>query len=118
MLAAAPAAGAPDPASEQEIVVIGRKLATWRGVWRSRKGVVSCKTTRSSGDKAIDALGCNALVACATPLVPRIKAIAAAKLAKADREMQMNAVAGSIDPCLTQLREAGIAALAATRVRR
>lgn len=115
LLAVMPVAAPPAPAVAEEIVVIGRKLADWRGIWKSRKGVLSCKTTRSTGDKAIDAVGCQALIACTTPLVPQFQAIAGAKLAKAERDARMNTLAQSIGPCLVERRADGIAALADAR---
>ena len=117
-LLAAPAetvAEVPADDAASEIVVIGRKLGDWRGTWGSKNGVLACRTTRSTGDAEIDAIGCGALVACATPLIPRFKAIAGAKLPKAERERRMSAASQAMVPCLTQQREAGIAALADRR---
>jgi hypothetical protein len=114
ILSVAPAGISPvDEASE--IVVIGEKLKEWRGNWGSRNGALSCQTTRSTGDAEIDAVGCQALVTCAAPLVPRFKAIAAAKASKSARRRQMDAAAQSMMPCLAEQREAGIAALADRR---
>ena len=114
LMAAAPAA-APVPAEAEEIVVIGERLKEWRGTWGSKKGVLACRTTRSTGDAAIDAVGCQALVSCASPMVPRFTAIAAAKLSKAERQRRMDAASQAMLPCLKEARESGIAALAAQR---
>lgn len=114
LLAGAPA-DVPPASGASEIVVIGQKLADWRGTWGSRKGVLACRTTRSTGDAEIDAVGCQALVACATPMVPQFKAIAAARLPKAERQQRMNTASASMLPCLEQARADGIAALADRR---
>lgn len=111
---AAAAAEAP-PADASPIVVIGQRLKDWRGTWGSKKGVLVCRTTRSTGDGEIDAIGCSALVACASPLVPQFQAIAAAKLSRRERERRLSAASQAMIPCLEREREAGIAALADRR---
>jgi len=106
-----------EPPAENEITVIANKLRDWRGRWRLRKGAVTCKTKGSTGDKAIDAIGCDALVACITPLAPRFAEIEAMKASKEELARRDNALmseAGVYD-CLFAKREAGIAALAAER---
>jgi hypothetical protein len=115
LLAAAASAQVPGPAEAREIVVIADRLKEWRGSWGSKKGVLACRTTRSTGDAEIDAVGCQALIACASPLVPQFKAIASAKLSKNERQRRMDAASQSMIPCLEQQREAGIAALADRR---
>ena len=112
LFAATPAAV---PPVQSEIVVIGEKLNDWRGTWGAKKGVVACRTTRSTGDKEIDAVGCQALVSCASPLVPQFKAIAESKLPKAERQRRMDIAVQPMVGCLTHAREAGIAALADRR---
>lgn len=106
-----------EPAVDNEIVVIGNKLRDWRGNWRMRKGVLSCKTTRSTGDKAIDALGCDAMVACIAPIAPQIDAIDVKKVGKDAAQRQVNGLFEStrVYDCMFTRREAGIAALAAIR---
>lgn len=103
------------PAAEVPIVVIARKLKDWRGGWRTRKGVYECRTTRSTGDAAIDALGCAAIDACVKPQVAAFQAIADSKVPKADRNRRMSDLATSLTPCMEQHRVAGIAALADAR---
>jgi hypothetical protein len=106
-----------EPPAENEIVVVGNKLREWRGNWRLRKGVVSCKTKRSTGDKAIDAIGCDAMVQCFGPLAPRFAALEGGKLPKDELRRQTDALLqeAAIGVCLTAKREAGIAALVAAR---
>jgi hypothetical protein len=113
LAAAEPAA---EPPVENEITVIGNKLRDWRGKWRTRKGVVSCKTTRSTGDKAIDAIGCNAMVQCIAPVAKQWAALDS-KLPKDEINRRANAMLeeAGIGECVAARREAGIAALAAAR---
>lgn len=111
-LAAAPVAGASPVEPSDEIVVLARKLENWRGSWRTRKGAITCTTTRSTGDAGIDGVGCGALVACVKPIVPAMQAIADSKLPKAERNRRMTDMAQSIGPCVASERQAGIAALA------
>jgi hypothetical protein len=114
VLAAGPA-DVPTVAEAREIVVTAEKLKQWRGNWGSRNGVLSCRTTKSTGDVEIDAVGCQALVTCAAPHVPRFQAIAAAKASNSARRRQMDAAAQAMMPCLAEQRAAGIAALADRR---
>ena len=113
ILADAPVAMPAETASE--IVVIGERLKEWRGTWGQKKGVLACRTTGSTGDAEIDAVGCQSLIACATPLVPQFQSIAVAKLSKRERERRLSAASQSMVPCLEREREAGIAALADRR---
>lgn len=117
LIAAEPVA---EPPVENEIEVIGNRLRNWRGKWKLRKGVVSCKTTRSTGDKAIDAIGCNAMVECVAPLTPQWAALDQAKLPKDELNRQANALLkeAGIGDCVFAKREAGIAALVADRRRK
>ncbi len=114
LAAAEPVAEAP---ADQDIVVIGNRLRNWRGSWRMNEGGVTCRTSRSTGDKAVDAVGCDAMVACIAPIAPRFAAIEAAKLSKAEAQQQADALlqAEKIGDCLGSRREAGIAALVAAR---
>ena len=99
-------------AEPSEIVVIAEKLKDWRGTWGEKNGVLACRTTRSTGDAEVDAVGCQALIACASPLLPQFRSIAAAKMAKAERQRRMNTASQSMIPCLESQRQAGTAALA------
>jgi hypothetical protein len=103
------------PADNEQIVVMGRKLREWRGTWRSKKGVLSCQTKRSTKDAEIDAVGCRALLKCVPPVVPKMQAIAASKLPKAERQRQMDAASQALIPCFEREHQAGIAALADRR---
>jgi hypothetical protein len=114
LVAAQPAAEQP---FENEIEVIGNKLRDWRGSAKLRKGVATCKTKRSTGDKAIDAIGCDAMVQCFQAIAPEWAAINSAKLDRTETEKQFNALITSADVggCVFEKRKAGIDALVAAR---
>jgi ferredoxin len=57
--------GASPPESlEEEIVVVGRKLVDWRGQATFMNKRPRCKTIKSTGDAAIDRIGCDAMTYC------------------------------------------------------
>jgi len=116
-LAIAVAEPVAEPAVENEITVIGNKLRAWQGRWKLRKGAITCKTTRSTGDKAIDAIGCDAMVQCIQPIAPQWTALNEAKLPKDEANRRANALLqeARVGDCVFVQREAGIAALAAVR---
>lgn len=102
-------------AQAEEIVVIGQKLQNWKGTWKSHKGGFLCKTTGSTGDKAVDAIGCGALTVCITPHVAEFQAIADSKDDRNSRNARITALMQSLMPCVTAERKRGIAALANQR---
>lgn len=54
----------PTEAVEQEIVVIASKLKDWRASLVEHRGELRCYTQRSTGDAAIDRIGCTAMIRC------------------------------------------------------
>jgi len=108
---------APEQSADNEITVVANRLRAWRGTWRVNKGAVSCKTKRSTGDKAIDAIACDAMVACIGPLAPRFAAIEASKPGKAEMEQQLGSLLETekVGDCLSARHKAGVAALVAAR---
>ena len=118
-LAAAQPAAEPsaEPTPDNEITVTANKLRAWQGRWKLRKGAITCKTTRSTGDKLVDAIGCDAMVRCFQPLAPQWSALSEAKLPKAEANRRADALMkeAKVGECVVARREAGIAALAAAR---
>ena len=116
----AAAAAAPDPAAAQEIVGIGRKidkrLSRWRGRLRKVDGEVVCQTRRSTRDKAIDAIGCDAMLACFGPVIPQMDRISASEtLSRKEKDERAGALARSTGPCVYEVRQRGIERLARER---
>lgn len=117
LLVAAPtAASVPTAEVANEIVVIGRKLEkTWRGTLAKTDGQLACRTTRSTGDRAIDAIGCETMVTCTRAIEPQMDALAAADLRKSERRRRMQALMQTTVPCMTGHRQEAIARLAVSR---
>jgi hypothetical protein len=117
LLALAAAQPVAEPAVDNEITVIANKLRAWQGSWKLRKGAIICKTTRSTGDRLIDAIGCDAMVQCIQPLAPQWSALNEAKLPKDEANRRADALQkeAKVGECVFARREAGIAALAAAR---
>ena len=96
---------------EPEIVVIAKKLKNWCGNWKVRKGQMTCKTTRSTGDGEIDAIGCSAILTCYGPQTAQIQAIVDAKDKRDAKNARLTALFKETLPCITAARNDGIAAL-------
>lgn len=62
----------PQAPPETDIVVIGKRLAAWRGKVATTIGVTTCKTTISTGDKDVDDVGCTALKRCWSEYRPQL----------------------------------------------
>ncbi|WP_077146772.1 hypothetical protein [Sphingopyxis sp. KK2] len=56
----------PSDAVEEEIVVIASKLKDWRAALIDHRGETRCYTQRSTGDAAIDRIGCQSMLRCHT----------------------------------------------------
>ena len=103
------------PDRESEIVVLGRRMNVWRGNFRSRQGRIVCKTTYSTGDAGVDAVGCAAMTTCVTPHLAALQAIADSREPKTERNRRMTELMQSTFPCMMKQRDEGIAALADRR---
>ena len=106
----------PVTARQDEIVVIGQKQRNWRGNLKHKKGVPFCKTTRSTGDKEIDKIGCDAMIICFP-----IHGSSLMKLAKQyKKKSEFNAAAKPIyaemGNCVFKNRNQGISELADKRL--
>jgi hypothetical protein len=68
LMATATAASVPQtpPTAEEEaeILVIANRLNSWRGSVRLSDDRARCRTTRSTGDRRIDRIGCDAMTYC------------------------------------------------------
>ena len=100
---------------EDEIVVTANKLDRWRGQFSLRGEKFKCKTTRSSGDKAIDPLGCAAIVQCLEPMRARIRASDDASQGADARLALKKAINEELGPCVGATRKAMVAEFVAKR---
>lgn len=101
---------------DQEIVVIAEKLRRWRGQARLKGGVFKCRSVVSTGDVAIDAIGCKAMEVCSLEIRPQMAEIVAMPIARKEKKRLSNGVISTrMGPCVKQRRADGIAELAAQR---
>lgn len=113
-------AGAAEPVEPvaQEIVVIAEKIKRWRGFASKQNGTWVCKTQRSTGDKAIDRIGCDAMIGCFVETEDEVQAI---EQRGADKKVRKQLLAAFFKdrmvPCVKARRSDGIAELAERRAR-
>ena len=101
-----------------EIVVIGRKLRNWKGRFAKKDGQLSCRTTKSTGDRDIDAIRCGGMIACTGPIEAELERLSASKsLKRVEKERQMNSLLQTTIPCMDDYFIAATRALAEKRVR-
>ena len=100
---------------DPDIVVTANKLDRWRGQFSLRGEKFKCKTTRSSGDKAIDPLGCAAIVQCLEPMRARIRASDDASQGADARLALKKAINEELGPCVGATRKAMVAEFVAKR---
>lgn len=108
---------APSEEVAEEIVVIGRKLETWKGGLSAQDGQLSCRTNRSTGDKEIDGIRCGAMLRCFAPEVPEMNRLSSLDVPTRERNRLMQAHAETLVPCLDEAHEAGVRYLAEVRAR-
>ncbi len=111
-------ATAPPPETQvaEEIVVIGEKMKTWRATMRLSKKGAECTVKVSTGDAAIDRIGCTAMEQCWPDFLPRFEATRAKDVTAADRKTRTAALNKELGTCVMAKRETAIAELADARV--
>ena len=100
---------------KREIVVIGRQMENWKGGVTKEAGRMVCRTSQSSGDKALDAIRCGAMLSCMKPLEPRIDALMASDRSRREKRDGFDALVKGIEPCLEDYSDKAIARLAEQR---
>jgi hypothetical protein len=104
-----------DPKVAAQVPLIAGKLQGWQGAWGAVGGKLACRTVKSSGDEAIDLIGCGALIACVKPVFPQLKGIADSNASEADKKARMGKILAGQNTCLKEHRGQGIASLALAR---
>ena len=107
---------APAPSPADDIVVIGQRLQRWRAGITIRKGVMTCKTKQSTGDVAIDGIGCAAMKACWPVAQPRFEATRDTALSSDERKRIAAEANRDLGTCVGDKRQGLIADLATRRV--
>jgi hypothetical protein len=103
------------PQTKADISVLEAKLGKWKGRWGYNDDKFVCETTQSSGDSAVDSVGCSALVTCLGPEGQRLNAIAQGAGDDKTRAEEIQAIARKSAPCVAEKRHAGLIALAQLR---
>ncbi|MFN4096391.1 MAG: hypothetical protein ACK4GG_06465 [Sphingomonas sp.] len=119
LLALALQAATPPPPADpvaEEVVVIGEKMKTWRATMRLSKKGAECKVKVSTGDPAIDRIGCTSMEQCWPDFLPRYEATRAKGVTAADRKTRTAALNKELGTCVMARRDAAIADLADARV--
>lgn len=100
---------------EQDIVVTASKLDRWKGKFTLRGEKFTCKTTQSSGDRAVDPIGCAAILQCLEPHRERLRQSDDAALAAPARLAMKKEVLDELGPCVGKTRKVMIAEFVAKR---
>ena len=108
---------APSEEVAEEIVVIGKKLETWKGGLAAQDGQLTCRTNQSTGDTEIDGIRCGAMLRCFAPEVPEMNRLSSLDVPTEERNRLMQAHAETLVPCLDAAHEAGVRYLAEVRAR-
>ena len=114
-LAAATATVPPPPEVAQEIVVIARKMKVWKGGVSKVGGRMICKTSKSSGDKPVDAINCGAMLSCLKPLEPRIDSLMGSELPVGEKRRGFDAILTGVAPCVKSYSDTAVDRLARER---
>ncbi len=104
-----------NPAPQDGIVVIAEKQKNWRGRLKYKKDVPLCKTTRSTGDKEIDKIGCDAMITCFPKHQSSLHALANETNNKSEADVKAKAIYAEISDCVISNRDQGISELADLR---
>lgn len=89
---------------DHEIVVTARKLDKWKGKFSLRGEKFKCKTVVSTGDKGVDAIGCNAIRQCLSPLQPRLTESDDKTLGKDRQRALKKAIFDDLGVCVKETR--------------
>ena len=106
-----------DPRIAAQVPEIAAKLKGWQGQWGAVGDKLACRTVKTTGDDAIDMIGCAALVECVTPAFPALKTIADGADTPDVKKSKISAKLATLNPCLSEKRGLGIARLAVQRVK-
>ena len=98
-----------------DAAAIERRLASWRGRTAYGKAGAYCKVTRSTGDAAIDRIGCTALDACRPAYTARIDMLDHRGIRDRTRKTMETALARELDACVASKRGVLATELAASK---
>jgi hypothetical protein len=114
--AAALPSAPPADAVAEEIVVIASKLKDWRASLVESRGDLRCYTQRSTGDAAIDRIGCQSMLQCHTRFKAEFASFKDRRIPSSKRsEMRRTFLRNEFSSCVFEIRDAMIADLADKR---
>jgi len=92
-------------------------MREWRGGFLADADGVTrnCRTSRSTGDAEIDALACQAALACYREMEPRFVAAIGAGGGRRAINARLDAISAEMEPCMERLHPPMVAALAERR---
>lgn len=106
----------PDDMVGEEIVVIASKLKDWRASLVEYRGEMRCYTQRSTGDAAIDRIGCQSMLRCYTRFAAEFVSFKNRDISSNKREaMRKVFLRNRFSACVFEERDAMVAELAAKR---
>jgi|LauGreDrversion4_2_1035121.scaffolds.fasta_scaffold1056566_1 hypothetical protein len=100
---------------QEEIVVIGKKLNRWRARVVNKNGIRTCKTLKSTKDRDIDAIGCNAMLTCIMSLEAEATSLTVGAKSKKEAATLLRPYYSKLGVCVRDERARQIAALAKSR---
>lgn len=99
-----------------DVVVIGQKLKTWSGKIDSiSRTPLRCRTTRSTGDRDIDGIGCETMTDCMSQMRERMLAVGDRRQSKEARDALRASVEHDLGKCFEERHDALVAELAERR---
>lgn len=114
--AAALPSAPPSDAVEQEIVVIASKLKDWRASLVESRGDLRCYTQRSTGDAAIDRIGCQSMLQCHARYKAEFASFKDRRIPSSKRSaMRKTFLRNEFSSCVFEVRDAMVADLADKR---
>lgn len=105
----------PEFSEDQEIVVTAKRLDKWQGKFSLRGVKFKCKTSKSTGDKGIDAIGCNAIRQCLVPLQLRLTESDDKALGDNRRRELKKAIFDDLGECVKETRQTMVAEFVSQR---
>ncbi|MEK9213242.1 hypothetical protein [Sphingomonas sp. 2378] len=105
----------PAPVVQNEITVIGRKLRDWRGSIMTKDGSTRCVTKKSTGDRDIDQIGCDAMLTCLPRFEGEFKAVLSTSRDKVSRRRMNADISQRLTACVEEHHDRLVEALADRR---
>ncbi|MEE9434243.1 MAG: hypothetical protein V3V15_08400 [Sphingorhabdus sp.] len=100
---------------DDAIIVIGEKLKRWSAKLKKKDGQLVCKIKKSTGDAAIDRIGCDAMTTCFPSVYSEENIVAFEALPKSERKAKQRLLNKQLTSCVFDSRATMIDELAELR---